>query len=125
MSQRTQRLDATRYTTPWGECRQGDSLAVLSTLPDDSVSLVLTSPPFALRRQKAYGNVAPADYSDWIWPFAEQILRVLRPDGSFILDLGGAWKRGTGTRSLYQYELLLRLCKIFHLAQEFYWYNPS
>jgi site-specific DNA-methyltransferase (cytosine-N4-specific) len=114
-----------RYTTHWGECRQGDSLAVLSTLPDDSVSLVLTSPPFALRRQKAYGNVAPADYGDWIWPFAEQILRVLRPDGSFILDLGGAWKRGTGTRSLYQYELLLRLCKIFHLAQDFYWYNPS
>src|SRR5262249_50268553 len=40
-------------------------------------------------------------------------------------DLGPAWKPGSGTRSLYQYELVLRLTSIFHLAQEFYWYNPS
>ena len=46
-------------------------------------------------------------------------------DGSFVFDLGGAWNRGSGTRSLYPYELILRLCKLFHLAQEFYWYNPS
>ena len=85
----------------------------------------MTSPPFALRRQKAYGNVAAADYVEWFWPFAQEIHRVLRPDGSFVMDLGGAWNRGSGTRSLYQYELMLRLCEIFHLAQEFYWYNPS
>src|SRR5262249_39286270 len=92
---------------------------------DDSVALVVTSPPFALRRQKAYGNVAPDEYLDWFWPFAEDIFRVLRPDGSFVFDLGGAWNRGTGTRSLYPYRLILRLCEIFHLAQEIYWYNPS
>jgi site-specific DNA-methyltransferase (cytosine-N4-specific) len=85
----------------------------------------MTSPPFALRRQKAYGNVSPAEYGDWLWPFAQEIHRVLRPDGSFVLDLAGAWNRGSGTRSLYQYELILRLCSIFHLAQEFYWFNPS
>jgi site-specific DNA-methyltransferase (cytosine-N4-specific) len=89
------------------------------------VSLVLTSPPFALRRQKEYGNVAAAEYVDWFWPFAEQIHRILKPDGSFVLELGGAWNRGSGTRSLYQYELLLRLARLFHLAQDFYWYNPS
>src|SRR5262249_28969656 len=61
----------------------------------------------------------------WIWPFAREIHRVLRSDGSFVLDLGPAWKPGSGTRSLYQYELVLRLTSIFHLAQEFYWYNPS
>src|SRR5262249_30701534 len=47
------------------------------------------------------------------------------PSGSVVLDLGGAWNRGVGTKSLFQYELILRLCRFFHLAQEFYWYNPS
>jgi len=93
--------------------------------PAASVSLVLTSPPFALRRQKAYGNVSAVDYGDWFWPFAQEIHRVLRADGSFVFDLGGAWNPGSGTRSLYQYELILKLTKLFHLAQEFYWYNPS
>jgi DNA modification methylase len=118
-------VPAPAYSTSLGDCYHADALDVLRELPDDGVSLVLTSPPFALRRQKAYGNVSPAEYSDWFWPFAREIHRVLRPDGSFVLDLAGAWKRGSGTRSLYPYELILRLCKIFHLAQEFYWYNPS
>ena len=113
------------YLTPLGRCYHADALDVLPRLAADSVSLAFTSPPFALRRKKAYGNVSPAEYVDWLWPFAAAIHRALRPDGSFVLDLGGAWNRGTGTRSLYQYELVLRLSKIFHLAQEFYWYNPS
>ena len=113
------------YTTRLGRAYNGDALDVLRRLPADSVALVMTSPPFALRRQKAYGNVAASEYVEWFWPFAQEIHRVLRPDGSFVLDLGGAWNRGSGTRSLYQYQLILRLCEIFHLAQEFYWYNPS
>ncbi len=113
------------YTTRLGRAYHGDALDVLRRLPADSVALVMTSPPFALRRQKAYGNVAAAEYVEWFWPFAQEIHRVLRPDGSFVLDLGGAWNRGSGTRSLYQYQLVLRLCEVFHLAQEFYWYNPS
>jgi len=113
------------YRTPLGCCHQGDALEMLRQLPENSVALVLTSPPFALRRQKAYGNVAASEYVEWFWPFAEEIQRVLRPDGSFVLDLGGTWNRGSGTRSLYQYELILRLAKLFHLAQEIYWHNPS
>jgi site-specific DNA-methyltransferase (cytosine-N4-specific) len=113
------------YTTRLGRAYHGDALDVLRRLPANSVALVMTSPPFALRRQKAYGNVAATEYVEWFWPFAREIHRVLRPDGSFVLDLGGAWNRGSGTRSLYQYQLVLRLCEIFHLAQEFYWYNPS
>jgi site-specific DNA-methyltransferase (cytosine-N4-specific) len=116
---------APAYATSAGQCYHADSLDVLRELPDDSVALVVTSPPFALRRQKAYGNVAPSDYVEWFWPFAVEIQRVLRPDGSFVLDIGGAWNRGSGTRSLYQYELVIRLTKLFHLAQEFFWYNPS
>jgi site-specific DNA-methyltransferase (cytosine-N4-specific) len=113
------------YATALGECYQADALDVLRKLPSDSVALVLTSPPFALRRRKAYGNVDASEYVEWFWPFAAEIHRVLDDGGSFVLDLGGSWNRGSGTRSLYQYELILRLSKIFHLAQEFYWYNPS
>jgi DNA modification methylase len=116
---------AVAYRTRWGRAYRADALAVLRRLKADSVSLVFTSPPFALRRQKAYGNVAADEYVEWFWPFAEEIHRVLRQDGSFVFDLGGAWNPGSGTRSLFQYELILRLSKLFHLAQEFYWYNPS
>jgi site-specific DNA-methyltransferase (cytosine-N4-specific) len=113
------------YTTRWGRAYRADALDVLRRLPSDSAALVITSPPFALRRKKAYGNVAATEYVDWFWPFAEEIYRILRPEGSFVFDLGGAWNPGRGTRSLYQYELVLRLSRTFHLAQEFYWYNPS
>ncbi len=113
------------YTTRWGRAYHADALEILRRLRCDSVALVLTSPPFALRRQKAYGNVAATEYVEWFWPFAREIHRVLRPDGSFVLELGGAWNPGSGTRSLYQYELILRLARLFHLAQDFYWYNPS
>lgn len=113
------------YTTPRGRAYHGDAREFLPTLPAESVSLVMTSPPFPLRRQKAYGNVSANEYVDWFWPFAEQVHRVLRQDGSFVIDIGGAWNPGMGTRSLFQYELVIRLAKLFHLAQEFYWYNPS
>jgi DNA modification methylase len=113
------------YTTRLGRAFHGDSLDILRRLPARSVSLVLTSPPFALRRQKAYGNVTHEEYVEWFWPFAVEIHRVLRDDGSFVFELGGAWNSGSGTRSLYQYQLILRLAELFHLAQEFYWYNPS
>jgi site-specific DNA-methyltransferase (cytosine-N4-specific) len=113
------------YRTHLGTAWVGDALEVLAGLPEKSVSLVLTSPPFALRRQKAYGNVAADEYIRWFWPFAQQIHRVLRDDGSFVLELGGAWNPGRPTRSTLPYELLLRLTALFHLAQEFYWFNPS
>lgn len=113
------------YTTRLGRAYQGDAFEALQSVADESVSLVFTSPPFALRRQKAYGNVSATEYIDWFWPIADQIFRILRPDGSFVMELGGAWNRGSGTRSLFPYELLLRLGKIFHLAQDFYWFNPS
>jgi DNA modification methylase len=113
------------YETRLGRAFQADSLEVLRSLGSDSVALVLTSPPFALRRQKAYGNVSAEDYVEWFWPFAEEVHRVLRPDGSFVMELGGTWNPGSPTRSLYQYELILRLAKLFHLAQDFYWFNPA
>jgi DNA modification methylase len=105
----------------------GDSFTLLDTIPDDSVDLVVTSPPFALTRKKAYGNEAEAEYIDWFLPFAEKIKNKIKPTGSFVLDLGGAYLPGVPVRSIYQYELLVRLCKDlgFFLAQEFFHYNPS
>jgi site-specific DNA-methyltransferase (cytosine-N4-specific) len=100
----------------------------MKRLPPGSVDLAITSPPFALRRQKKYGNVTQEQYVLWFVPFANEIARVLKPRGSFVLDIAGAWVKGEPTRSLYHYRLLLTLCVPngpFHLAQEFYWYNPA
>lgn len=113
------------YATSRGHCFQADALTILRQLPDHSVNLVLTSPPYALRRKKAYGNVLAPDYLQWFMPFAEEIYRILRPDGSFVFELAPAWQKGTGTRSLFLYQLVLKLCQSFHLVQELYWYNPS
>jgi DNA modification methylase len=87
----------------------------------------MTSPPFGLVRKKEYGNVDADKYVEWFRPFAEAFKRVLKPSGSLVIDIGGAWNAGVPTRSLYHYELLISLCKEskFHLAQEFFWWNPS
>jgi len=115
------------YVTNRGEAYCGDSLVLLNHLADDSVDLVLTSPPFALLREKEYGNRAQHEYVDWLAAFATLVQRKLKPDGSFVLDLGGAYERGVPARSLYNFRVLLKLCDDvgFFLAQDFYWYNPS
>lgn len=115
------------YTTGLGAAYHGDSLEVLEHLPDCSVNLVLTSPPFALQRQKEYGNLDQGEYIDWLLRFALVVRRKLRDDGSFVLDLGGAYQKGTPARSLYNFRLLIRLCDElgFVLAEDFYWFNPS
>ena len=87
----------------------------------------MTSPPFGLVRRKEYGNADAHKYLDWFRPFAGQFRRVLKERGSLVIDIGGAWIPGQPTRSLYHFKLLLMLCEeyVFHLAQEFYWWNPS
>jgi site-specific DNA-methyltransferase (cytosine-N4-specific) len=87
----------------------------------------MTSPPFALVFKKAYGNRDQAEYVEWFCAYAREVFRLLPDDGSFVVDIGGAWNRGTPTRSLYQYKLLIALCEEvgYHFAQDFYWYNPG
>ena len=116
----------------WLETRLGriyhdDSLNVMGRHGDASIDMVLTSPPFALTRKKDYGNEQEDAYLDWFRSFAVEFRRVLKDDGSLVIDLGGAWKRGFPVRSLYHFKLLIMLCEEygFHLAQEFYWWNPS
>ncbi len=72
------------YSTGFGAAYCGDSLALLSELPGASVNLVVTSPPFALQQQKAYGNKDQAEYIEWLAQFARQVYRVLKEDGSFV-----------------------------------------
>lgn len=120
------------YTTQFGAAYLGDSLELLDSVDEESVDLICTSPPFALLRKKAYGNVHAEQYIDWFMQFARKFVRVLKPEGSLVIDIGGTWIRGSPVRSLYHYELLLQLCAPsekggcgFNLAQELYWYNPA
>lgn len=115
------------YRTRFGKAFVGDALTLLQEIPDSTIDLVLTSPPFALRRQKTYGNVAESEYVKWLKPFGQQVFRVLKDKGSFVLDLGGAYRQGVPSRSLYNFRVLLSLCDDvgFHLAEDFYWFNPA
>ena len=105
----------------------GDSLEVMRRMPDASINLVVTSPPYALHFKKEYGNADQQQYIQWLVPFATEIKRLLKDDGSFVLNVGGAWTPGQPTRSIYTYKLLVELVETigFHLAQEFFWYNPA
>ncbi|HEX2715254.1 MAG TPA: site-specific DNA-methyltransferase [Candidatus Acidoferrales bacterium] len=105
----------------------GDSLTIMRQLPDDSINLVMTSPPFGLAFKKEYGNPDSDEYVEWFLPHAREMKRVTKKDGSIVIDIGGAWKKGNPTRSLYQFKLLLTLCEEvgLHLAQDFYWFRPA
>lgn len=87
----------------------------------------MTSPPFALQRKKEYGNKEQHEYVEWLAEFAELVFEKLTPDGSFVIDIGGAYRKGIPVRSLYPFRILLKFCDEigFHLAEEFYWHNPS
>jgi DNA modification methylase len=114
--------------TGCGHIYLGDSLGLLHrTLDHESVDLILTSPPFGLVRKKAYGNEDADQYVEWFKPFAAGMRRVLKKQGSLVIDIGSAWKSGMPTKSLYHFELLMTLCRDygFHLCQEHYWWNPA
>jgi DNA modification methylase len=115
------------YSTGLGSAYFGDSLDVLRAIPDNSINLVLTSPPYALHFKKEYGNVNKKEYIEWFLPFAKEIHRILTEDGSFVLNIGGSYNQGIPTRSLYHFKLLIALVEQlnFHLAQECFWFNPA
>jgi DNA modification methylase len=115
------------YTTPRGNAYLGNTLDLIKHIPNNSINLIVTSPPFALTSKKEYGNKAADEYVDWFVQFAKEFKRVMTEDGSFVLDLGGAYLPGAPIRSIYQFEVLIRLVKDlgFFLAQEFYHYNPA
>lgn len=118
------------HETQLGRIYCGDSLRLLRSrtkIIPGSVNLIMTSPPFGLVRKKEYGNVDAEQYVKWFAKFGKAFYNVLADNGSLVIDIGGAWIPGQPTRSLYHFKLLIMLCeKIgFHLAQEFFWWNPS
>jgi len=115
------------YKTGLGVAYLEDAKNILQEFPPESIDAIITSPPYALHFKKEYGNVPKEDYVDWFVGFAHEFFRVLKSDGSFVLNIGGSYNKGFPTRSVYQYKLLIQLVEDvgFHLAQEFYWYNPA
>jgi DNA modification methylase len=73
------------YTTDLCAAFCGDSLDLLNELPDESINLVVTSPPFALQREKEYGNKNQAEYIEWLGEFAKIVYKKLKHDGSFVV----------------------------------------
>ena len=105
----------------------GDCLQAMQQLPQESVDFVLTSPPYADQRNygEGSGKIPPDSYVEWFRPIAEEIYRVLKPNGSFVLNINdkvvGAYQH------LYVFRLVLALCDDvgFHLARDYIWYNPA
>ena len=115
------------YRTQQGTQLAGDSRELLGNLPDGSVDLLITSPPFPLLRMKAYGNEDQAEYVDWLVEFVHLAHPKLKETGSLVVDLGGAYRRGVPVRSLHQFRFVVKVVDEigYHLAEEFYWHNPS
>ena len=115
------------YSTGLGKCIQGDSLDVLASLEDESVDLIVTSPPFSLQRHKAYGEVEQSEYVDWLLQFGVAAFPKLKDSGSLVIDIGGAYQKGMPIKSLYPFRFLVKMCDEvgYSLAQDFYWHNSS
>ena len=115
------------YQTERGSAFRGDSREITGTkyLRKNSVDLIVTSPPFALEQPKRYGNKNKDQYLDWLETFFEGWKYVLKDTGSIVIDVGNSYEKGGPKRSLYIYELALRLGNYFDFCQEFYWFNTA
>lgn len=103
---------------------QGDCKEIMKQFQDESVDLIFTSPPYADRRKKTYGGVKPEDYVEWFLPISEQLLRILKPTGTFVLNIKE--KAENGERNTYVIELILALRKQGWLwTEEFIWHKKN
>lgn len=104
--------------------RQGDCLDILQNYPDNTFDLIVTSPPYADCRAKSYGGIPPDEYVEWFIPRSEQFLRVLKPTGTFILNIKE--KVVDGERHTYVIELILELRRQGWLwTEEFVWHKKN
>ena len=102
----------------------GDCLDVVKQFPNDIIDLIVTSPPYADNRKKTYGGISPDNYVEWFLPRTEQFLRVLKPSGTFILNIKE--KVVNGERSTYVLELILEMRKQGWLwTEEFIWHKKN
>lgn len=102
----------------------GDCEDVLKGLPDDSIDLIFTSPPYADQRQRTYGGIKPDQYVDWFMPKADQFFRVLKPSGTFVLNIKE--RAVNGERHIYVIELILEMRRRGWLwTEEFMWHKKN
>ena len=102
----------------------GDSKKELKNIPDNSVDLIVTSPPYADQRKNTYGGIHADKYVEWFLPISEQLLRVLKPTGTFVLNIKE--KVVEGERSTYVMELILAMRKQGWLwTEEFIWHKKN
>lgn len=102
----------------------GDSKEQLLNIPDNSVDLIVTSPPYADQRKGTYGGIHPNNYVEWFLPISEQLFRVLKPSGTFILNIKE--KVVNGERSTYVMELIIEMRKQgWFWTEEFIWHKKN
>ena len=102
----------------------GDCEEVLKGIPDNSVDLIFTSPPYADQRRRTYGGIRPDDYGDWFMPKADQFFRVLKPKGTFVLNIKERVVKGE--RHTYVIELILEMRRRGWLwTEEFMWHKKN
>ncbi|HLC77556.1 MAG TPA: site-specific DNA-methyltransferase [Candidatus Nanoarchaeia archaeon] len=102
----------------------GDCLEVLKKQDDNSVDLIVTSPPYADQRTKTYGGIHPDKYIEWFLPITSELLRVLKPTGTFVLNIKE--KVSSGERHTYVMELILAMRKQGWLwTEEFIWHKKN
>jgi site-specific DNA-methyltransferase (adenine-specific) len=102
-----------------GDCREE-----LKKLPNNSVDLVFTSPPYADQRKNTYGGIHPDKYVEWFLPISDQLLRVLKPTGTFVLNIKE--RVIEGERSTYVMELILEMRKQGWLwTEEYIWHKKN
>ncbi len=102
----------------------GDCRDILPKLPDSCIDLIITSPPYADQRNNTYGGIKPDDYVDWFLPIAKELLRILKPTGTFILNIKE--KAVNGERHTYVLELIIALRKQgWYWTEEFIWHKKN
>ena len=102
----------------------GDSIELLTSLPDDSVDFVITSPPYADNRKSTYQGVPMDQYVEWFTPYTAEILRLLKPDGSFILNIKE--RAENGERNTYVIELILEMRRQgWYWIEEYIWHKKN
>ena len=103
---------------------RGDALYELGNIADESIDLIFTSPPYAERRKTSYGGIHADQYVDWFLPIADELRRVLRPSGSFVLNIKE--HAADGERHTYVIELILELRKQGWLwTEEYMWHKKN
>lgn len=103
---------------------QGDAQEALKALPDASVDLIVTSPPYADQRAATYGGVKADNYVEWFMPIAAELKRVLKPEGSFILNIKE--RVVNGERHTYVLELIIAMRKQGWLwTEEYVWHKRN